>query len=371
MLQGLKFFCAAMLFAVPARAELVTLAETSAAVRAAVRIGGQTHEFDIALMRPARPASPSDHSGAALFLETAPGDDLAPLALSRGMAVARLDLSSLPPAARAAALRDLAPRLRGLVGARRLLAHGRGDAGAALAEAGTLFDGLLLQDAPAPAATGPRVIDTWGSDAYWGAGGRHLPGPAAETRRSFFLAGMAQTLAGENCSAPLNQRSPAPALRALLAALDDWTKGAKPPPSRAPTEADLVEAAALVWPKIPGTPAPPAVAGRVPRIDPDGNELSGLRLPDHALPIATFVGFNAQKEKTGPACAAGASASFPATKAEREKSGDPRPSLIERYGSRAYFVATMRVVADRLVKERLLLKEDADAYVAAARQAPF
>jgi hypothetical protein len=44
---------------------------------------------------------------------------------------------------------------------------------------------------------------------------------------------------------------------------------------------------------------------------------------------------------------------------------------VERYGSRAYFVATMRVVADRLVKERLLLKEDADAYVATAKQAPF
>jgi hypothetical protein len=44
---------------------------------------------------------------------------------------------------------------------------------------------------------------------------------------------------------------------------------------------------------------------------------------------------------------------------------------MERYGSRAYFVATMRVVADKLVAERLLLKEDADAYVSAARQAPF
>jgi len=62
---------------------------------------------------------------------------------------------------------------------------------------------------------------------------------------------------------------------------------------------------------------------------------------------------------------------FAASKAEREKNGDPRPSLVERYGSRAYFVATMRVVADRLVRARLLLSEDADAYVAAAKTAPF
>jgi hypothetical protein len=31
----------------------------------------------------------------------------------------------------------------------------------------------------------------------------------------------------------------------------------------------------------------------------------------------------------------------------------------------------MRIVADKLVKERLLLQKDADAYVAAARLAPF
>ena len=97
----------------------------------------------------------------------------------------------------------------------------------------------------------------------------------------------------------------------------------------------------------------------------------GLRLPDRLLPLATFTGFGAQKDKNGPLCAAGAAIAFAANKADREKSGDTRPALVERYGSRAYFVATMRVIADKLVKERLLLKEDADAYVAAARQAPF
>jgi hypothetical protein len=118
-------------------------------------------------------------------------------------------------------------------------------------------------------------------------------------------------------------------------------------------------------------PAAPAGERLVPRIDADGNALSGLRLPDHALPVATFTGFNAAKDRNGPPCGAGAAIPFPATKAEREKSGDPRLSLVERYGSRAYFVATMRVLADKLVKERLLLKEDADAYVAAAKTAPF
>ncbi len=371
MLESFRYFCAAMVFALPARAELVSFAETGGVLRAAVRIDGETHGVDLALTRPAQPAPPSGPRGAALFLETAPGDDLAPAALARGMAVARLDLTKLPPAARAPALRDLAPRLRGLSGVKRLLAHGQAESGAALAEAGAAFDGVLLQDVPDAAAKAARVIETWGSDVYWSDAGRAPTGDAAENRRSFFLAGTAQARAGANCAAPVNARSPAPALRALLVALDDWTKGVKPPASRAPASADLTAAAALAWPKIPGQAAAPALTRRVPRVDADGNELSGLRLPDHALPIATFTGFNAPKDRNGPACVAGAAAPFPATKADREKSGDPRPSLVERYGSRAYFVATMRVLADGLVKERLLLKEDADAYVAAAKQAPF
>jgi hypothetical protein len=34
-------------------------------------------------------------------------------------------------------------------------------------------------------------------------------------------------------------------------------------------------------------------------------------------------------------------------------------------------VGALRSVADRLVKERLLLPQDADAYVAAGKEAPF
>ena len=57
---------------------------------------------------------------------------------------------------------------------------------------------------------------------------------------------------------------------------------------------------------------------------------------------------------------------FAKTKAEREASGDPRPSIEERYGSRAAYVAKVKAAADALVAERLLLPADAAAYVAAA-----
>ena len=346
---------AACLLCAPARAEVVAVEENGPELRLTLKLDGKDHRVTGKLLRTKTP------NAASLLIDAAPRDDLSSTAAARNMAVFSVDLDSLPASARAAALRDLSPMLRKKTGAGRVFGHASGETGAALAGAGAgaLFDGLLLEDPPSGAATTARSIDVWGSDAYWRATPRPAPAaPEPANRRSFFIAGATA------CGA-----ARAPALRALLAALDDWAKGVKPPPSRAPGAADLVPAAALVWPKIPGLPPAPGGARLVPKIDADGNEAGGLRLPNHALPLATFTGFGAPKAENGPAC--GAILPFPATKAEREKTGDPRVSLVERYGSRAYFVATMCVVADRLVKERLLLKEDADAYVAAAKQAPF
>lgn len=363
--RRLTLFCAVLLLSAPVRAELVKFEESGADVHATLKIEGKEYRLDAKMLR-TKDAAP----GGALLVDAAQYEELAATALGRGMTVFALDLGKLPTAARARALRDLLPRLRETARAKRVLARGAGETGVALAEAGALFDGLLLQDV-ASAAKGPRSIEVWGSDAYWRASSPPAPaGSDDASRRRFFIAGTT-TGATANCAGPLDTRSQAPALRALIIVLDDWAKGVKPPASRAPASGDLVEASKLVWPKIPSLPTPPSGERRVPKIDADGNETAGLRLPDHALPIATFTGFGAQKDKAGLACAAGAALPFPSTKTEREKTGDPRPSLVERYGSRAYFVATMRVVADKLVKERLLLKEDADAYVAAAKQAPF
>ena len=109
----------------------------------------------------------------------------------------------------------------------------------------------------------------------------------------------------------------------------------------------------------------------VPRIDRDGNTQSGVQLPDHILPIATSMSFALDQQRVEGACPATLVMPFSADKAAREKSHDPRQSLVERYGSRAYFVATMRVVAEKLVKEKLLLRQDAESYVRAAKDAPF
>ena len=64
-------------------------------------------------------------------------------------------------------------------------------------------------------------------------------------------------------------------------------------------------------------------------------------------------------------------APFARTRAERERTGDKRPSLQERYGTREVYVARVRAAAEALVARRLLLRGDAERYVEAAREQEF
>jgi hypothetical protein len=249
----------------------------------------------------------------------------------------------------------------------------------------------------------PFLIEVNTSTEYWQKGasllhtdplGRKdvsLPGNA----RVFMVAGTQHggrtglTTAPGPCANPRNAHNPAPALRALFAALDDWaSRGVPPPDSRVPTIAGrtLVAPDKTGFPGIPGVqvatfgngialfgdwvnPKPdPAKAYRplVARVDADGNEVAGLRLPDIAAPLATHTGWNFYKEPftAGELCDRdGTEVAFPATKAARAAAGDPRKSLEERYGSRDRYSAAVARAAQALVKDRLLLPEDAKAYV--------
>ena len=193
------------------------------------------------------------------------------------------------------------------------------------------------------------------------------------------------------CTNPRNPHSPAPALRALLVALDEWvSEGKAPPASRVPTLAGktLVPANRTGFPRIPGmaiadfvnevaqfgdwtnpkevlSPYRPLVG----KVGMDGNEVAGLRLPDIAAPLATYTGWNLYKAPftEGELCDRdGSYAPLPATKAERESKGDPRASLEERYGTHANYVKKLEAAASALVKDRLLLAEDAKRYFEAA-----
>jgi hypothetical protein len=59
---------------------------------------------------------------------------------------------------------------------------------------------------------------------------------------------------------------------------------------------------------------------------------------------------------------------FARTRAERQVSGDPRPSIEERYPSHAAYVAAVTQVCEARVREGLMLQEDADRFIAAAQQ---
>ncbi len=105
----------------------------------------------------------------------------------------------------------------------------------------------------------------------------------------------------------------------------------------------------------------------VSAVDADGNEVAGLRLPHLAAPLGTYTGTNVYRDMPSKLCDRdGSFIPFARTRAERERTGDPRPSLEERYGTRDAYVARVKEAADALVAARLLLAEDAARYVETA-----
>ena len=115
-----------------------------------------------------------------------------------------------------------------------------------------------------------------------------------------------------------------------------------------------------------------AYVSKVPAVDADGNETSGIRLPDIAAPVATFTGWNfyGAPYPSGELCDRdGTYVPFALTAADRTASGDPRLSLAERYGTREAYLAQVKASADALVRDRVLLPEDADRAMTAAQAA--
>jgi hypothetical protein len=108
----------------------------------------------------------------------------------------------------------------------------------------------------------------------------------------------------------------------------------------------------------------------VPQVDRDGNETSGLRLPEQSVPLGTYTGWNLRNASIGAPdimyTQVGSFIPFARTKAEREKSGDPRLSLEERYGTKEAFLQKVEQAAQPLVRDRLLLASDVPKVTARA-----
>jgi hypothetical protein len=262
--------------------------------------------------------------------------------------------------------------------------------------------GAILRGRP----TDPLVIEVNTSTEYWQKGaslvhtdpiGRHdaeLPA----TARVYMIAGTQHggrpgtDSSPGPCINPRNPHSATPALRALFVALEEWVRaGAMPPPSSVPSIAQgtAVTAETVKMPTLPGF-AVPAEANRIGppvdwvdpptrldnfydtkvcAVDAGGNEVAGIRLPPIAVPLGTHTGWNVYRAQPCELCDRdGSLIPFARTRTEREASGDPRPSLEERYGNRDSYVARVEAAAAALVADRLLLRADAAAYVKAARE---
>ena len=196
-----------------------------------------------------------------------------------------------------------------------------------------------------------------------------------------------------------------PALRALLTALDKWVRdGVVPPASRVPRvdkgTAVSRESLKAAYTRIPGSAwlshlpqrlrldfgrnanaglvrYPPVESGTYPMLvsamDEDCNDVAGIRLPDVAVPLATYTGWNVRHEEMGQgglmtsgAPLFGTTLVLPRTRTEREASGDPRKAIDERYASKEDYLARVRAAAEALVRERYLLEEDIEPVVAVA-----
>jgi hypothetical protein len=225
----------------------------------------------------------------------------------------------------------------------------------------------------------------WSSSQHFAA--PSIPGP---TR------GLAQTYANVAATSML--------FRACLDNLDGWvSKGIEPPPSRIPRRADgtlvEVEEWRKAFPVIPGvalprgpsrlerldfgsdidrgliTKEPPEVTPEeiypvlVPAVDPDGNDVAGVRVPMVQAPLGTYTGWSLRRRGCGHGAMVGITGSYiplPDSEDEREQTGDPRRSVLARYGSPADYVEAILEAAEALVAQRLMLREDVEHCVAEA-----
>ena len=181
--------------------------------------------------------------------------------------------------------------------------------------------------------------------------------------------------------------------RAMIANMDAWVRSdTLPPASNYPKIADgnLVPLEKYALPAIPGVNRPheatqayrldfgpnwqqgilsiqppkvgPAFPVLVPQVDADGNERDGVRLPQITVPLATYTGWNLRDPSIGaPDQRVSFEASylpFPRTAADRQKSGDPRKSIAERYADREDYLTQYTRAVDALVEQRWILPED-------------
>jgi len=271
-------------------------------------------------------------------------------------------------------------------------------------------------------STCPKIMQLDGSFEWWGGraslvvtdgAGHDITLP--DNVRYYLVAGtqhgggsgvttgvITEPAAGSMCqfaSSPVSQTA---VERALIPALENWiVKNTAPPASQYPTVASgqLVasDRASVNFPDLSNvtvpsgataTPTPVSLnySGNVnqlfvtdysnavpvadlskqytvlvPKVDANGNETSGIKMPELAVPVATYTGWNLRGtgHAVGEGCSSTGSAIpfavSPATKA----ASDPRTTLAQLYSGRADYQSKFGAAADALVAEGYLTGLDA------------
>ena len=203
---------------------------------------------------------------------------------------------------------------------------------------------------------------------------------------------------------PFNSVDYSPLLRACLTNLDEWIKGGeKAPASQHPRHSDdtATESQSLVkkFDEVEAVRVPSRVLnsmrldygdeqylGRtiklpaerlghfpayVSEIDETLNEVSGIRLPDVSVPVATNTGWNPRDSSIGneglligiTGGLAGWTLPLPSTDVERSNTNDPRPSIESLYQSKEIYISMVREAAQNLAKHRYILEEDIEEII--------
>jgi len=268
-----------------------------------------------------------------------------------------------------------------------------------------LTDGLLVKAVQAKVA--PKIFYTDSAYEYWGRSaslihitpdGKNDAPLSPDTRLYFFAGGQH----GPAAFPPVRKDTmhlpnPNPytwSMRALLTAMDRWVaKNIDPPPSTYPKISGntLVQLRSLDFPKIPGISVPtrpqmayhvdygpdfrklgivafePPKVGKpfpilVPQVNVDGNETTGIRMPEIQVPLGTYTGWNLRTPEVGAPdemfSMIGSYLPFAKTKYEREKKGDPRPSVEERYPNRQDYLKRVETAAKSLASAGYVLEQD-------------
>lgn len=237
----------------------------------------------------------------------------------------------------------------------------------------------------------PKIFYTNGSYEYWGRNAAliHITpdgkqdAELAPNTRIYYVAGsqhgpgrMPPPKSGTVNFANMNDYRPL--YRALLEAMHAWVKDNTAPPESRYPRIDRKELVPFESINDTGTPKQPMRAWRadykteppalgkmfpllVPAIGPEGNELGGIRMPEVAVPLALYRGWNYIADPNAPKDFLNdmVGSTFPL----------PKQKIDKLYSSKADYQSKVRARAEEMVKSRLLLDRDLEAVVTRAGQA--